>query len=156
MSYQNYRKKTPKVNSTVMFKFTEQEHTKINGPFRHSFQLLKEGKGNQTDWFNVTFRIKCAYLISLEWYEDLTVHELKNVLEKCEAIEKRSEATQHTVWQATPEELDYIEAGLDAVEEMQRTIQRKFFYSTCVKADCELREKYVACNRWKQNIKKPS
>ena len=29
MSHQNYHKKTPKVNSTVMFKFTEQEHAKI-------------------------------------------------------------------------------------------------------------------------------
>lgn len=156
MSYQNDRKKTPKVNSTILFKFTEQEHAKINGPFRHSFQLLKEGKGTQTDWFNTMFRVKCAYLIALEEYEDQTVEELKDVLKICETIEKRAGETQHTQWVATPEELEYMEAGIEAMEEMQRSINRKFLYSTCVKADYQLREQYVAGDRWKQNIKKPT
>lgn len=139
-----------------MFKFTEQEHTKINVPFRHSLQLLKDGKGTQTDWFNVTFRAKCAYLIALEKFEDITMLELKKVLESCEAIEERARSSDHTTWVATEEELEWIEAGFDAIEEMQRTINRKFFYDTCVKADYQLREQYVAGNHWRQNIKKPT
>ena len=156
MSKANYRRKTPQVTSTVLFKFTEQEHAKINGPFRHSLQMFKDGTATQTDWFNCTFRIKCAYLISLEKHEDITKLQLKQLVDICEGLEERARAHDHVVWEATPEEIEWLEAGFDAIEELQRTINRKFFYDTCVKADYELREKYVAGSHWKQKIKKPT
>lgn len=137
------RKTSPHVSSTVLFKFTEKEHREINQPFRDSFQILKSGKGTQTDWFNATFRVLSAYLIAKKTHEDVTIEQLKNVLDICEGLELRARDHQHTKWEVTSEEIEWIEAGLDAIEELQRTINRKIFYECCTEADTYIRKKYA-------------
>ena len=67
------------VSSSVLFKYTEKDHENINAPFRRALLNLKSSKGTQTDWFNVTFRVRSAYAIALQMYEDVTIAELKDV-----------------------------------------------------------------------------
>lgn len=149
------RKHVPQVTSTVLFKFTEAEHKKINTPFRHSLDILKSGQGTQTDWFNTIFRIKCALLITEKEHERCTVDQLKHVYTICEQLEVRARVSQHKKWDVTPEEAEWLDAAFDAIEELQRSTNRKFYYDTCVKANYQLREQYVAGQHWKQHVKKP-
>lgn len=136
------------VSSSVLFKYTDKEHETINAPFRRALLNLKSSKGTQTDWFNVTFRVRSAYAIALQMYEDVTIAELKDVCDMCEAIESRSKKVEHKHWEATVQELEWIEAAFDAVEELQRTVPRKLFFDCCVRADQYLRGKYVNRSRW--------
>lgn len=144
-----YKRPAPKFNSTVMFKFTETEHKKINIPFRESLGFLTSGKGTQTDWFNVMFRVACALAISEKEYEQSTVDQIKHVYKICEEIEVRSRVSNHKEWSVTPEEAEWLEAAFDAIEELQRTVQRKVFYDTSLRVGKELKDKYVEGKHWK-------
>lgn len=156
MSNKYKRKHVPTVASTILFKFTKTENEKINIPFRHSLSRMKEGIGDQTDWFNIIFRVKCALIITTDNYEEVTVEELNGVYEICERLEARARENEHRVWLATEDEIEWLEAAFDVVEELQVTMNRKYYYNVCVKANYEIREKYVAGNKWKQGVKKPT
>lgn len=151
MPYKPPRKNTPTISTSVLFKFTPHEHRTINAPFRLSLSNLGKGIGTQSDWFNVTFRIKSSLLVAHEWHEDITISQLQMVYEMCEAVEARSALTDHTVWEATEEELGWFAAGFDAAEEMQKTVHRKLFFGKCAQADKELRAKYVDFDKWRRN-----
>lgn len=138
-----------KPKSTVLFKFTEDEHRKINIPYRRSLERLKNNTGNQTDWFNCTHRVRTAVDVAKEVCEDVTILALVSAYQKCEAIEERARVVNHTKWEATKDELEWMEEAFDVVEELQRTIPRKIFATAAIKSDTYLRDKYIHGKHWK-------
>lgn len=138
-----------KPNSTVLFKFTEDEHRKINTPYRDSLERLKNNRGNQTDWFNCTHRVRTAVDISKEVCEDVTTLALIAAYQRCEAIEVRAREVDHAKWEATEEDISWIAEAFDVVEELQRTVPRKLFATAAIKSDNYLRDKYIHGKKWK-------
>lgn len=129
--------------STVLFKFTEDEHNRINWPFRHCLQILKDGNGTQTDWYNVLFRIGTALNIAKKLYADVTISEIQHIYDLCEAVELRARETQHKVWAITEEEYGWFVAAFETVEELQRVVPRKTFHECGVISNKTIHDKYV-------------
>lgn len=133
--------------ATVMMKLTEQEHKELSSAGWFNLEKFKQGKGVYTNWFNIAFRLRFGLDVAKEYYEDLTVLELKLCYDKVIAIISRPDQAPDAPLYMTKEEIESVALGLEAVDTMQRQVLRKDMAPLMRGAVMYMRNKYAADKR---------
>lgn len=90
---------------------------------RVSLQAFKDNKNTPTDWYNITFRTRIGYDLAKEVYTHEAFVAMTECLDTCLIIKDRYLETK--IWSATPEEIEIIEVGFDAIDQMQDETTRR-------------------------------
>lgn len=115
------------INIPILFAATKEQKTMIREPPRYSLKKVREGKGTGTDWYNLMFRIRSAKHIAQRTYEKPTQDQINEVYNALMAVMDRAVKVDATnpVYIYTAEELNLIEAGLDAMDAMEDQVMRR-------------------------------
>lgn len=99
---------------------------------RISLQAFKNNKQTPTDWYNLTFRIKIGYDLAKSVYTDDAVTSMQEILDTLIVIKDRYIVSK--IMQMNQSEIDLVEMGLDAIDQMQdettRRIQLEAFHES--------------------------
>lgn len=102
---------------------TPEEHHMLKEPPLRSLLAMTKGEATPTDWFNVAFRIMSTVKIAEFIYVDETVAQIREGFELCEQIYNRAKETND--WNPTPQELETLEACVEAADAIQHEADRK-------------------------------
>ena len=111
------------VRKTPLGPLTDHEHRLLKEPPLQSLLAMSKGEGTPTDWFNVAFRIMSTVKIAEFIYVDETVAQIREGFELCEQIYNRAKETND--WNPTPQELETLEACVEAADAIQHEADRK-------------------------------
>lgn len=117
------RKRKTTTNTPITIAVPKAQQDAIKRVPRQSLQAFKDNKQTPTDWYNLTFRTRIGFDLAHEVYTNETVVEMTECLNTCLAIKDRYLQTK--LWTATPEEIESIEIGLDAIDQMQDETTRR-------------------------------
>jgi hypothetical protein len=118
-------RKKPKSYTPIVFKINKELHEGIKQPPRTSLRRFREGIADATDWFNISFRIRVGIYLARAEYQQETVEDMTDAFMLCDTIYTRAKQDNGPDWTITPEEIDYIESALDAVDIMQDETTRR-------------------------------
>lgn len=113
-----------KAVSNPLFKLTKKELDCIKNPILISVDRMKKGTFNPTDWYNVMFYLTVGNFVIDNLFTEDTIEAFKTTPQACSEIEERSKLTEYKYWEILPGEMDEIEAGVDAVNELHDTCLR--------------------------------
>ncbi len=108
---------------TPLGPLTEHEHSLLKEPPLQSLLAMSKGEGTPTDWFNVTFRILSTVKIAEFLYVEDTVSQIREGFVLCEQIYNRAKESGN--WNPTRDELDTLEACIEAADAVQYEADRK-------------------------------
>lgn len=129
--------------SSVMIKLTEKEHLELSAQGWRSLEKFEKGLGNQTDWFNVAFRLRFALELATIYYEQVTALGFKIAYDNCINVYTRTINNTPSVWSMTETELEQIKEALEALDIVQRQMLRKDMAQIMRKAVMYMRSNYV-------------
>lgn len=118
-------RKKPKSNTPIIFKVAKAQQEIIKKPPRISLQRFKENKADATDWYNIAFRISVGVNIARSDYVQETVDAMIESFSVCESLFVNAKKDSGPHWSATPEQLEYLQEALDAVDQMQDETTRR-------------------------------
>lgn len=133
MRKQGKRFKTHNFNTNPLVALTAEEHLMIINPTHVSLLAFMENRATATDWYNVTFRIHMAMTAAkLCGYTDETVAQLKQVHDMLLQVERESCEVGHKSWLMTAQEVQLLNAGIEASDEIQYSAKRLFIHKAAV------------------------
>ena len=117
------KKRKCKSNTPIVFAVPKTLQDQIKRIPRLSLQSFKDNKAVTTDWYNITFRIKIGLDIAESEYTNVTINPMVDVLEVCISILNRYR--ELNIWAITRDEVELLENGLDATDEMTDQTTRR-------------------------------
>lgn len=138
----NYKPKSAYVSSPL-FKMTKEQHEFINTSIRNSFKIMVSGKFTQRQWVDMLTRMIVGKLMIAKHYEEISAKEFEPCVEALVNIELRAAEKNHDTWDMTEEEKELLEAGLDAVEQIQVEVSRMDFLNAHREADKIITKMYI-------------
>ena len=126
------RRKTKSV-TPIVFKLSKKDSDRLKNNIRPSLLAFKNGTQTATDWHNLGFRLKVGVGVAEVLYVKENVDELQKCLNVIHLLKDRYVVEKH--FQATKEELDLIEMGLDATDQMQDESTRRLLLDKFLEAD---------------------
>lgn len=130
-----------KSNTPLLFGLPAEAKQHLKNIPRIALKHFKENKAIAKDWETLMFRIRVAYESALLYYIEQTQLEIKEV---CDVVEQSfHKQTNQDHWVLTEYEMQKIELGLDAMDEIQDNLTRK-----------ELLEPYRKTQAFMQRFKK--
>lgn len=112
-----------KTRSPVVFPIPREKTEEIKRGPRLSLDAMRDGRGNSTDWFNLTFRIKIGLILALKFYTEEASDALEEILQHCVAISDNYATTYK--WTITTEQYDALLMGLDACDQIHDETTRR-------------------------------
>ena len=134
---------TAKYISNMMFALSKEEHKLLIDPIHEKLKLMKEGKCNQSAWFDVYLRIKFALILADKYYTEETVDSFIPAITACSIIEQRASKTNHKEWTVTDDELIELEAAVQAADDIQYQNTRRDVYIAFKQAKNWMEKKYI-------------
>ncbi len=92
---------------------------------REAIEAIKAGTFDQTDWFNLGFRIQMGMELVREFYTEDSVKALQECFGAIESIRNRYLSIAPQEWTVTPTELAFLEAAVEAVDTLQDETLRR-------------------------------
>ena len=118
------RRNKCKTHTPIVLALSPAQHQALKVPPRLSLKAFKDLQGTATDWYNIAFRLKTAAEIATRFYEDAAALEVVLTLETAMEVMKHHKETGR--WYATPAQIEILEAGLDAMDELQHSNARRY------------------------------
>lgn len=135
-------RKAPYVSSPL-FKMTKEQHDYIKSSIRESFEKMKSGNFTQRQWIDLLTRMMVGKILITKHYTEDSVEQFKPCIQACVDIENRASLLNHEKWDMTKEEQETIEAGLDAVDEVQMETLRLEFLTAHREADKQITKMFI-------------
>lgn len=87
---------------------------------RSSFQQLKDAKATDADWYMLTQRLTLCGELVHKYYTEQGAQGMDQAVSAVIAIMQRKQATGASDFDPTLDELGWIEAGLEAADEVEK------------------------------------
>lgn len=117
-----YRSKL-KTRTPVVIPIPREQAEMMKRVPRLSLDAIRDGEGNSTDWYNVTFRINISLILAKKFYTDEASIALEEIAQLCLAIAENYAKTDK--WSVTPEQYEMFIMGLDASDQIQDETTRR-------------------------------
>lgn len=134
--------KTPYVSSPL-FKMTKEQSDYIKKSIRTSFEVMKSGEFTQRQWVDLLTRMMVGKIMIAKHYTEDSAEQFKPCIQICVDIENRAAEKNHEKWDMTEEEREMLEAGLDAVDQIQDEVTRMEFLTAHRQADIEITKMFI-------------
>lgn len=129
--------------TTPLFKLTKEQSDNINRSIRKSFDKMKTGVFNQTQWLDLLTRMVVGKLMIAKHYDESSALQFAPCVDVLEQMEVRASEDGHKTWIMTKDEEETLEAGLEAVEQIQVEVTRLDFLNAHRDADKEISKLYI-------------
>lgn len=126
-----------------LFKITKDQNDYIKSSIRKSFEIMASGDFTQRQWIDLLTRMMVGKILITKNYTEESVAEFAPCLKACIDIENRADKHNHEKWDMTEEEREILEAGLDAVDEVQDNTLRMEFLDAHHAADKEISKMFI-------------
>jgi hypothetical protein len=118
-------RRKPISNTPINFRISKEQQDAIKKPPHDSLNRFKNNKGDATDWSNIIFRIHVAVYIARQEYVQDTADALYSVLKLCESVMHHAMSNYPPVWVMTTDQIEIIESGLEAMDDIQDETTRR-------------------------------
>ena len=119
------RKKVRQTAIPLLFGIPAKDRAWLREVPRVSLDRIKTGTGNGTDWYNLAFRCQVGLNLVRMDYTQETINQFNEQFDVFFTSIKRYEESQPFSFE--PEEIEAVEAMLEAVDEITENLMRKFY-----------------------------
>lgn len=140
--YFNVQRKPVKTNPfIIMTKLSTKEKDLLNKKIYDNFRELADGKGNYSRWLDLLIRFHVALELAKQFYEQETIDGFQAIYYRLLSIKER--CLMEDKWYLTDEDIDWIESGLEASNQVQDTTTRRLLLELHLKAKDFVEKTYI-------------
>lgn len=109
-------------NASKKPNLTREQLTKLALVPHYSLEMIENGVGSATDWYNLSFRITTAYLTAQMFYSPETVAEFYRGVEICEIKRKQAQKNLDVCVCVSKDQIQILAACLAGMDQIQEEL----------------------------------